>query len=241
VTRPDDHEVWEELAAGAALHALEPDEQRAFDLHLTDCARCRRALDDNQLIAAQLGALSAGSDEESAPPSWATIRAGILRAAPDETATVATDELAGRRRPRLAAAGGRRLLAAAAAVAVLAGGGVAAWRLTSDTGACAGISDCHVVQLTAGDGARLQVVVRGESVTMHGQDMPVAPAGKTYVLWQMALVGQAVPVASYSGSGANTAHLAIPFRRTAAFAISEDPAGSLPHSPTDVLATAPVT
>lgn len=42
--RPDDHVVYEELAAGFALSALEPEEEQTFREHLVACARCEGEL-----------------------------------------------------------------------------------------------------------------------------------------------------------------------------------------------------
>lgn len=230
----DEHEVWDELAAGAALHALEPDEQQLFDLHAADCARCRTALDENSLIAAQLGTLSVGSDEDVEPPSWSSIRAGIV-----SSPAPVTDELAARRRDRAKLSNARRALAAAAAVVAIAGGGIAGWRLSAGgpAGPCDGVTACHVVSIHAAGGASLQLVVQGDRVTMRGSDMPAAPPAKTYVLWQEPRVGKATAVASYSGRGTATAQLPLAYRNTGAFAISEEPAGPLPAQPSDVLAT----
>ena len=36
-----EHERWDELAAGHALHALEPAEAIEFEQHRIGCARCR--------------------------------------------------------------------------------------------------------------------------------------------------------------------------------------------------------
>ena len=37
---PDDHREFDELAVGWALHALEPEDEDAFAVHLPGCARC---------------------------------------------------------------------------------------------------------------------------------------------------------------------------------------------------------
>src|SRR3954451_2449167 len=63
---------WAELAAGYALHALEPAEEQAFTTHLAECAVCQATLDDHELVAAQLASLA--DDAESAAPPWSRIR-----------------------------------------------------------------------------------------------------------------------------------------------------------------------
>ena len=37
-----DHEVFDELAVGWALHALEPEDEAVFAQHLPGCERCAR-------------------------------------------------------------------------------------------------------------------------------------------------------------------------------------------------------
>jgi anti-sigma-K factor RskA len=39
-----DHEIFDELAVGWALHALEPEDETAFAAHLADCDRCARTV-----------------------------------------------------------------------------------------------------------------------------------------------------------------------------------------------------
>lgn len=63
MTRHDPaHELYEELAVGHALHALEPEDEQLFLAHATACARCERALDGHRETAAHL-AYGAGRAE----------------------------------------------------------------------------------------------------------------------------------------------------------------------------------
>jgi hypothetical protein len=76
VTRHDEHVRFEELAAGHALHALEPEDEQLFRAHLSGCARCERALDEH---AAALAQLAYAPDAAEPPPSLLEgIRAGVL-------------------------------------------------------------------------------------------------------------------------------------------------------------------
>ncbi|MGY1709656.1 anti-sigma factor domain-containing protein [Geodermatophilus sp. SYSU D00758] len=76
--RAGDHEGYDELAVGWALHALEPEDEDRFGLHLPGCPRCRETVAEATEV---MGALSA--DLPQARPSEA-LRAR-LRAAVDET------------------------------------------------------------------------------------------------------------------------------------------------------------
>ena len=61
--RPE-HEVFDELAVGWALHALEPEDETLFSRHLPGCARCARTVAETQEV---MGAMAA--DLPAAEPS----------------------------------------------------------------------------------------------------------------------------------------------------------------------------
>jgi anti-sigma-K factor RskA len=83
--RPD-HARFDELAAGYALGALEPEDEWRFRSHASQCDRCRQALTDYSAVAAALA--EAAPDVRPDPQ----LRARILTAAasspqqPDEAA-----------------------------------------------------------------------------------------------------------------------------------------------------------
>jgi anti-sigma-K factor RskA len=75
VTRPDSHTRYEELAAGYALHALEPEDEQLFVEHLAACARCERDVIEHEATLAQLAYAPAAP---APPPSVLEgIRAGV--------------------------------------------------------------------------------------------------------------------------------------------------------------------
>lgn len=55
---PTDHEYYAELAAGWALHALEPDDETQFAEHLDVCSACQSAVADYSGALAELSFLS---------------------------------------------------------------------------------------------------------------------------------------------------------------------------------------
>jgi anti-sigma-K factor RskA len=74
---PPDHETYEELAAGWALHALEPDDEARFVAHLPGCARCQQAVAD---FSGALATLAYATPESEPPPSLGErIRAEVAR------------------------------------------------------------------------------------------------------------------------------------------------------------------
>ena len=75
MNRPDDHVVFEELAAGHALSALEPAEEQVFRGHLAACTRCQRDVADHE---ATLALLACAADPVEPPASVLEgIRAGL--------------------------------------------------------------------------------------------------------------------------------------------------------------------
>jgi anti-sigma-K factor RskA len=54
--RGGDHELFDELAVGWALHALEPEDEAVFTRHLPDCARCARTVAETSEVMAAMAA-----------------------------------------------------------------------------------------------------------------------------------------------------------------------------------------
>jgi anti-sigma-K factor RskA len=240
VTTPrSPHEEWEELAAGYVLDALEPDEEQTLLAHLATCTDCRRVVDEHAFVASQLGALA--EDSDIAPPSWSSMRSGIVTEA---AAPVASLEERRRRRPP-------RLLAAAAGTVLLAGAGVAAWQLASGGSersgtveACAASPTCHVVQLHSDNTEAAVVLAEKGTATMLPEHMSPPPAGQVYALWQLPRDGapSLVTVLRTTENGVSSAApLVLPYDDTAAFAVSVEPAGDVPTAPTEVVATGTAT
>lgn len=196
---------WEELAAGFALHALEPEDELAFRAHLSDCTTCQATLDDHSLVAAQMASLV--DDTTTAAPPWSRIRPGLgaqparvtppQRLRPLPAHQTATGRLP---HPRHA-----RLLAAAAAFVGVAGVAIAGWQIADRSGgsdgvpsavsACRASSTCHVVRLLADSKVEAgDVLVRAGSAAVVPTAMPALDASHVYVLWQIPRDGQPTPV-----------------------------------------------
>ncbi len=75
-----DHDDFEGLAAGYALHALEPEDEQRLAVHLMTCRSCARLVADT----AALGAAFAELIAEAAEPPPAELRDRILAAAAAE-------------------------------------------------------------------------------------------------------------------------------------------------------------
>ena len=76
--RGDDHQRWDELAVGWALHALEPEDESLCAAHLTGCGRCARTVAET----AEVMAAMAGDLPQAEPSEGLRER---LRAAVEET------------------------------------------------------------------------------------------------------------------------------------------------------------
>src|SRR4051812_49818538 len=62
--RRGDHEVFDELAVGWALHALEPEDETLFARHLPDCPRCAQTVAETAEVMAAMA-----TDLPAAEPS----------------------------------------------------------------------------------------------------------------------------------------------------------------------------
>jgi anti-sigma-K factor RskA len=230
------HETWDELAAGYALHGLSDHEEVLFLVHLDGCAECTDSVRDHEMVAAQLGSIAHYRDSDNDAPSWESMRAAVIG-----DGSPAVVDLASRRRRYDVS---RRSLAAAAAVVVVAGGGIVTWQTVSGGGHsdCSASQGCHIVQLDASTGDSLaSLVVRNNHATVTPTNMPAAPTGETYVLWQLAKDHRPAAISEFrDGTGGPAGHgtLDVPYADTQQFAISLEPASvTPPTTPSGLLAS----
>ena len=180
-----------ELSAGYALDALDPEEREAFERHLAGCPECQAEVASFWEVA---GALAVAADGPAPSPE---LRDRILADARAEKQTVVSLDSRRRVSPVLAA-----VTAVAAAVAI--GLGIYAVSLNNDLdstrsaltaqeNAAALLADPSAtsVALQSGTG-RLVVGSDGEAVLVLN-DLPPAPAGKTYQAW---IVDDQTPVSA---------------------------------------------
>lgn len=164
-----------ELTAGYALDALDDDERRRYEEHLSGCGRCREELTSFWDVTGALAVVASG------PEPAADLRERILSRARADGQNVVP--LEGRRR-RLVLPGVAAVAAAAAAVAI--GLGVYASSLSNDLddarSALAHLSDPEA-ESVALSGARGRLVVRpGGDAVLVLAGLPARP-GKTYAVW----------------------------------------------------------
>lgn len=261
-----DHSAFDELAAGHALHALEPADEQRFLRHAEQCPRCRQSLADFLQVAAAL-AETAPAAEPSAELG-ARIQATVLAdlgqqdrpdtrpgpAAADPGRTAQEDAQQPGVVPLRDRRSGRRWWkpAAAAAVLIVAGG---IWGgLAASSGGpppplavCAQPHACSQVVLTFAATRRVaaKVIVHDGVAWMQPTRMVANPADEIYVLWQITGANAALPVGSFDvKAGASppirVGGLAVPYRGTRAFAISLEHGRIVPVHPSKVVAAGQV-
>ena len=248
---PSGHEAYEELAAGYALGALDPDDAARFERHLVRCARCQAAVADFEDVAASLAEAAPVASPRpelrdrvvrSLLEAPGAVDPGSRAAHPAGTGPRAVVELPRQRHRRRI-----RLLAAAAAVAGVVGGLVATGGGPgSPPVSCTAATGCTQVALTSAVTHRFvaQVVVRGGDVWVRPVALPPDDtAREIYVLWEIGPARRPVALGSFDvprNAGAHQAiavgGLALPYRDAAAFAVSLEKGRHIPATPGDVVA-----
>jgi len=210
MSRPGSHAPYEELAAGMALHALEPEDEQVFLAHLSGCALCERDLIEHEAALTQL---AYAPDQVEPPPSLLEgIRAGVLASGrpvsvPDDPTTGPAPvpvrdgvpvSLDGARRRRDDRTGRTATWAGVAAAAVLVVSmGVYSSDLREQRDAQVQISarlaqtlerledpSTAPVRLQSDEGDVVAVaLVTGNDVELVLDGLPVNAAGTSYVLW----------------------------------------------------------
>ena len=170
-----DHTPWEELAAGYAVNALEPEDEQAFAGHLRGCDRCRATLAEMQQVASEV----AYAVEPVEPPAdlrrrildnAAAERVAVFGTTPPTVPSPARQRAEMRWRPRLS-----WVAAAAAGLAIVA---LAGWNVTlrGDNDAqqaaldrrtaalrCLAAPDAPTFALTGSSGQRATTCLAGSS------------------------------------------------------------------------------
>jgi hypothetical protein len=249
MTGPDSsHAVFEELAAGHALHALEPAEEQRFLAHQAGCQRCQQALAGYAEITSALASI--------APPAEPSPRLGqrILAAARSREAGVQP----GLGRPpvprvpprhRRGTHGSHRrahwikISAAAAGLAAAAAGvwgGLAATSggPASPGPACVRTRGCaEVALISAGRGEAAKVIVAGNAVWLQPLRLrPDDQASHIYVLWQITGTHTPLAIGSFDvrpgrQRAIRIGPLAVPYHDTWAFAVSLERGRAIPAAP----------
>jgi anti-sigma factor RsiW len=191
-----DAEALHDLTGAYALHALDPDEARAYEGHLAHCARCRADLASLGETATALAYAADGPE----PP--AELRDRILSAVSAERENVVP------LRPRWALPAAVTAVAAVAATVALAiwatslsnrlGDERDARRAEQRAAAIVGDPAARRVRIEAGRGT-LVVTQTGQGALVLDNLQP-APDGKTYEAW-VARGGSPKPAGTFDAGG----------------------------------------
>ncbi|HEX4015650.1 MAG TPA: anti-sigma factor [Frankiaceae bacterium] len=261
---PTDHTEYEALAAGYALHALEPEDEQQLSVHLLTCSACARLVADT----AALGSAFTGLLGPEEPPPG--LRERILAAAAAEprrtdVEVVPAEPVTRPARseavtpPVVIARPGRprrrvreRFLVGALAAAIGVGVAVPVTLAASNHGASSTTNDAlaqallqanaHEVTLKGTTGTSLaKAVLSDQGVYLLADGLPVNDRSRSvYVLWAANAAGQRQPVATFdvrSGSPVQLTASKLPFSSTQIhqLAISYEPGRSAPTQPSDVV------
>lgn len=249
MTAPQPHERFEELAAGHALAALEPEEADAFLAHVAACAPCERAVAQH---GETLAHLAYAADPVDLPPSLLEgIREGV-RVSGREMGLAAVEEpvnlAAERERRRFSP---QRFVGVAAAAALVLSLGI--WNADlrhdqsvsdqkADTLAAAvqllETPSSRRVQLAdeTGRAVAFAVLHDARKVSLVVSGLPRNDtAASTYVLWQTGDAGtRAVGTFDVRGDGVEVVKgltLAGDLPAYSAFAVTHEPGRRAPRAP----------
>ena len=202
------HDLYEQLAVGHALSALEPEDEQLFLEHLPSCAACQRALLDHEDTLSHL----AYAAEALEPPAELLdgIRAGVAasgRAGSFPAPVVELEQVRSRRMVRATTA-----VLGAAASFVLVAALLVLWQgeraqndriQVRDSALNAAVSSLvqpasRKVDLTGTGESRAVAVVNGDKVSLVLQGVDANDTSDSvYVLWQRDTTGSVLAVGSF--------------------------------------------
>jgi anti-sigma-K factor RskA len=202
-----------ELSAAYALDALDADERREFEEHLTHCPECREAVASFQETASAL------AHQVDMPPPPPSLRERILEQVRRERSNGVP------LRPRWVFPATATVAAVAACAAI--GLGIWAATLNNRLG-----ERPEAVQLTGAIGSL--IVSRGNEGTLVVKDLPPPPIGKTYEAW--VIQGEKpLPAGTFSGGDRVAFVLTRKVPDGAIVAVTLEPAGGVEKPTTNPL------
>jgi anti-sigma-K factor RskA len=204
-----------ELSAAYALDALDGDDRREFEEHLTHCAECRDAVASFQEAASNL---AFGAEMPPPPPE---LKGRILEQARRERSNV----IPMKRRWALPAAATVAAVAASAAIVL----GIWAASLHDELG-----QRPEAVPISGASGSL--IVTHDNKATLVVRDLPPAPAGKTYEAWVIQ-GGKPAPAGTFAGGDRVAFQLTRNVANGAVVAVTIERAGGVRQPTTNPLIT----
>jgi anti-sigma-K factor RskA len=245
------HEEWEELAAGWALEALEPDQHQRFAEHLANCRTCPGIVADIEASMAEL----AFAPTPVAPP--AELKQRLLAAvaaeggADEQRVAVVTrpDRLEslrrrGERRQAQARTGSSLWLRSSAAAAVVLLAVIAAGVWTRG-GSSAPQPRWVSLAASSGGGDVAAVELLGKQAWSISTGLPANDASASqYWLWVVPQSGKPVAIGGFDVEPGHVVSevgtVSEPLSSVKSFAVSKEPGRGVPKAPTTLVAAGSV-
>ena len=244
----EDHELWEALAVGHAMRALEPADDAQFRQHVATCERCAAVLAESEEL---VGSLAFAAESSEPPPALRERILAISRDTGARTAPVVSDEL-GRRRLARKASPVLRWAAAAAVVSAIASTGItyaavhrsAGGNFSAQAYQCLADATCQRMPLVSADKKTIGAVVldQGQAYIMS-RELAKSGEGDQYVVWTGDATGKMTALTAFrvTGDGVFNALGKVPsLNGVAAMAVSREVRGPLPDRPGTTLGIAAV-
>ena len=204
-----------DLSAAYALDALDGDDRREFEEHLTRCAECQETVATFQETAASL------AYQAEMPPPPPALKGRILEQVRRERSNIVPL----RRRWMLPAAATVAAVAACAAIGL----GIWAARLHNELG-----ERPQAVPLTGASGSL--IVTQDNEATLLVKGLPAAPTGKTYEAWVIK-AGTPAPAGTFTGGDRVAFQLTRDVAKGAVVAVTLERAGGVTRPTTKPLIT----
>lgn len=265
----DEHAEFDELAVGWALHALEPDDETSFVVHLRGCSRCAATV---QTTTGALTELAGALPEDEPRPELRDRIMGAVAREPQEPqhrpaatppAPTPTPPTTPSTTPRGASTPSWRrgpvLAAAAAVLAVIVGLGVWNVVLQGDRDHQASLAQLYSravhdvtrpgvprAELTTAAGTPMATVISGDrKLTMVTVRMPENDTRTSvYVLWGVPKHGPPTAIGTFDvtrdGINDTVVRSTHAGARFPAYAVSHEPGRQAPTRPSAVLASGTV-
>jgi anti-sigma-K factor RskA len=250
-----DHEEWDELAAGHALGALEPDDQQRFEAHLETCTDCRQVLAETEAVMAEL----AYAAEQVGPPP--ELKARLMASIHDASdgpsmGVVSSPDTLEIIRARRADRGSRGRhtretvtanwvrFAAAASVVLLAIIAAGVWSLSGSNGTTSPRFVALASTATHSDVATVEVL--GDQTWVIPSAMTANDTSSSqYVLWVVPDKGNPVAVGGFDVQSGRpvvaVGQVSRSLSSVKAFAVSKEPGRTVPKAPTVIVASGALT
>jgi hypothetical protein len=240
------HDAWEELAAGWALDALEPADEKAFARHLPTCARCQQDVAAHLVVAEHLSTSLAGADEPAPEmPLLLGREAGLVGGPRGRFMRTRRDVARSRWLTTVAAAVVALVIGGVTGAVINSGGGPAKATTTyalNESAALEALSTGMLTRLAAPDGsASATVAVSHGNAYLVANGLPsVLSHGQQYVVWAAGSDGVMHAVTGFDG-GAKPAMVALgsTSEDVRTFGVTREKVGKLPVKPGALVLAAP--